>query len=112
MGRYSNNNEAVWRILRLPIHDWYPTVVHLSVHLENGQRVYFTSDNAHERATQPPDTILTCYFKLCQEDTFAKTLLCAEIPKYYTWKGLKNHFVGGSKVLSFPGHPMYVNLMN
>ncbi|GBM54109.1 hypothetical protein AVEN_247719-1 [Araneus ventricosus] len=70
MGRYMNSNEAVWRILRFLIHDRYPTVVHLSVHIEKGQRVYFTSDNVHERATQPADSKLTAYFKLCQEDTF------------------------------------------
>ncbi|GBM00871.1 hypothetical protein AVEN_257377-1 [Araneus ventricosus] len=95
MGRYINSNEAVWRILRFPIHDRYPTVVHLSAHLENGQRVYFASDNAHN--TQPPVTTLTAYFKLCQEDTFAKTLLYIEIPKYYTWNKYKNNLVGGNK---------------
>jgi hypothetical protein len=44
-GRYIGNNEAVWRILEFPIHERYPTVVHLSVHLENGQRIYFTPGN-------------------------------------------------------------------
>lgn len=39
MGRYISSNEAVWRILSFPIHDRHPTVVHLAVHLENGQRV-------------------------------------------------------------------------
>ncbi|GFQ95757.1 ATP-dependent DNA helicase [Trichonephila clavata] len=42
MGRYIRSNEAIWRILNFPIHECYPTVIHLSVHLENGQRVYFT----------------------------------------------------------------------
>ncbi|GBM08133.1 hypothetical protein AVEN_214464-1 [Araneus ventricosus] len=51
MGRYINSNEAIWRVLPSPIHDLSPTVVHLSVHLKNGQRVYFTSNNAHKRAT-------------------------------------------------------------
>ncbi|KFM75760.1 hypothetical protein X975_25623, partial [Stegodyphus mimosarum] len=50
MGRYISSNEAVWRILNFPIHECYPTVIHLSVHLENGQRVYFTSANEIERA--------------------------------------------------------------
>lgn len=50
MGRYINCNEAIWRILSFPIHDRYPTVVHLTVHLENGQRVYFTRETA-ERVT-------------------------------------------------------------
>ncbi|GFS85135.1 ATP-dependent DNA helicase [Trichonephila clavipes] len=45
LGRYISSNETVWRILSFPIHERYPTVVHLVVHLENGHRVYFTADN-------------------------------------------------------------------
>lgn len=47
LGPYISSNETVWRIL---------VVQHLSVHLENGQRVYFTEENAAERAEQPCDT--------------------------------------------------------
>ncbi|GFU99553.1 ATP-dependent DNA helicase PIF1 [Trichonephila clavipes] len=45
LGRYISSSEAVLRILSFPIHERHPTVVHLAVHLENGQRVYFTADN-------------------------------------------------------------------
>ncbi|XP_050065709.1 uncharacterized protein LOC126554705 [Aphis gossypii] len=41
MGRYVSSNEAVWRIFSFPIHERHPSVVHLAVHLENGQRVRF-----------------------------------------------------------------------
>jgi hypothetical protein len=75
MGRYISSNEAVWRILSFPIHERHPTVIHLSVHLENGQRVYFTENNAQERAARPPNTTLTAFFLLCQTDPFARTLL-------------------------------------
>ncbi|GFT44406.1 ATP-dependent DNA helicase [Trichonephila clavipes] len=37
MGRYINSNEAAWRILNFPIHERYPTVIHLSVHLKKRQ---------------------------------------------------------------------------
>ena len=40
-GRYISSNEAVWQILSFPIHERSPAVVHLAVHLQNGQRVYF-----------------------------------------------------------------------
>ena len=43
--RYISSNEAIWRILSFPIHDRYQTVVHMDVHLENGQRVYFNPNN-------------------------------------------------------------------
>ena len=44
-GRYISSNEAVWRILSFPIHEPSPAVVHLAVHLQNGQHVYFLESN-------------------------------------------------------------------
>ncbi|XP_076763394.1 uncharacterized protein LOC143430844 [Xylocopa sonorina] len=83
--RYINSNEVVWRILSFSIYERYPTVVHLAVHLENGQRVYFTSENVRARAMSPPPTTLTEFFTLCRNDTFARTLLYSEVPTYFTW---------------------------
>ena len=45
-------------------HERCPTVVHLAVHLENGQRVNFTTQNVLQRTIQPPSTTLTSFF-LC-----------------------------------------------
>ncbi|GBN80473.1 hypothetical protein AVEN_52561-1, partial [Araneus ventricosus] len=70
MGRYISSNEAVWRILNFPIHERHPTVIHLSVHLENGQRVYITTENAAQRAQAPQETTLTSFFRLCTENEF------------------------------------------
>ncbi|XP_041450597.1 uncharacterized protein LOC121404667 [Drosophila obscura] len=92
MGRYISSNEAVWRILSFPIHDRHPTVVHLAVHLENGQRVFFTPGNAMRRAAQPPAITLTAFFSLCQADDFAKTLLYTKVPEYYTWNNSSKVF--------------------
>ncbi|VDM67053.1 unnamed protein product [Strongylus vulgaris] len=86
MGRYINSNEAVWRIFNFKIHERYPSVVHLSVHLENGHRVHFVADNARERAAKPSNTTMTVFFQLCQEDSFARTLLYPEgapVPGYH-----------------------------
>ena len=105
LGRYISSNEAVWRILDFPIHERHPTVVHLAVHLENGQRVYFTEDNLHERINEPPKTTLTAFFLLCQKDEFAKTLLYCDVPKYYTWDASGKVFkrrVQGTAVLGYP----------
>lgn len=85
LGRYISSNEAVWRILSFPMHDRHPTVVRLAVHLENGQRVYFTADNVQQRAASPPVTTLLAFFKLCETDAFARTLLYSEVPTYNTW---------------------------
>ena len=71
-GRYISIYEAVWRILSFPIHERIPAVVHLAVHLKNDQRVYCLESNVQQRALNPPDTILTAFFSLCQNDSFAK----------------------------------------
>lgn len=68
MGRYISTNEAFWRIYSFPIHERYPAVVHLAVHLKYGQRVYFTDANVQQGLAQPPATILTAFFQLCEID--------------------------------------------
>nr|XP_034195037.1 uncharacterized protein LOC117611211 [Osmia lignaria] len=82
-GRYISSSEAVRRILAFPIHERYPTVFHLAVHLENGQRVHFNSKNLAERLSNPPQTTLLAFFELCKTDDFAQTLLYSEVPSYY-----------------------------
>ncbi|CAG9764525.1 unnamed protein product [Ceutorhynchus assimilis] len=84
LGRYVSSNEAVWRILSFAIHERHPTVVHLAVHLENGQRVYFTTENARKRSLTPPSTTLTAFFSFCDDDMFGRTLLYSEVPSYFT----------------------------
>ena len=89
MGRYISSNEAVWRILSFSIHERYPAVVHLAVHLENGQRVYFTEETALQRALTAPKTTLTEFFELCNRPgisgQFAKTLMYTDVPRFFTW---------------------------
>ncbi|XP_050065323.1 uncharacterized protein LOC114130689 [Aphis gossypii] len=87
-GRYINSAEAVWRILSLSI-ERYPTVFHLAVHLENGQRVYFTPNNLAEKLNNPTKTTLLAFFELCKTDVFAKTLLYSEVPSYFVFKNNK-----------------------
>jgi len=105
-GRYISSNEAVWRILGFPIHERHPTVQQLAVHLENGQRVYFTEENIQHRAQVPSDTTLTAFFKLCRDDDFARTLLYSQLPAFYTWETTGKRWkrrVQGAAVPGFPG---------
>lgn len=62
MGRYISSNEAVWHIFSFPIHERDSPVQHLAVHLENGQRVYFSEKNFVQKALEPPKTTLTEFF--------------------------------------------------
>ncbi|XP_060801784.1 uncharacterized protein LOC132902069 [Amyelois transitella] len=105
-GRYVNSNEAVWRLLGFPLHERHPTVTHLSVHLENGERVYFTENNFQERLSSPPKTTLTAFFDLCKKEDFAKTLLYVDLPRYYTWNKTRKEWkrrIQGAPVLDWPG---------
>ena len=69
-GHYILSNEVIWRIFGLEIHQRYPTVVNLAVHLENRQKVYFTKDTDHNLGQTPAETTLTTSFKLCQQDVY------------------------------------------
>ena len=74
--RYVGSSEAAWRTLDCPLHERFPPVVQLAVHLENRLRVYFTEATVQERAeAEPPWTTLTEYFSLNQSDSFARSLL-------------------------------------
>ncbi|GFR07675.1 ATP-dependent DNA helicase [Trichonephila clavata] len=71
---------AVWRLLNFPIHQRYPTVVHLSVHLEGDQRVHYEPGQPPAHLTDPPPkTTLTSFFDLCKTYPLAKTLLYSEV---------------------------------
>uniref|UniRef100_A0A2H1WN94 SFRICE_024390 n=1 Tax=Spodoptera frugiperda TaxID=7108 RepID=A0A2H1WN94_SPOFR len=62
----------------------HPTVVHLVVHLENGQRVY-TPGTALQVAHNRRKTTLLAFFELCNIDEFVNTLFYHEVPHYFTW---------------------------
>ncbi|GBP91362.1 hypothetical protein EVAR_66979_1 [Eumeta japonica] len=80
-GRYVSSNETTCRILALPLHERHSTVTHLVVHLPNGGRMYFTKANLRDQVATPSITTLTVFFRLCQEDEFARTLFYVEAPR-------------------------------
>lgn len=60
-GRYINSSEAVWRIKTFSIRERFPTVFHLAVHLENGQRIYFNPNDCKSlanRINNPPSVMI------------------------------------------------------
>ena len=105
LGRYICSNEAVWRILNFSIHERYPTVMHLSVHLENGQRVYFRPETLQQQMQVPPRTTLVAFFELCQQDPFARTLLYCDVAHHYTWDVSHKQFHRRKQGRDVQGHP-------
>lgn len=75
------------------------------VHLENDQRVYFTTSNVAQRVERPPATTLTSFFASCQSDAFARTLLYSEMPCYYTWNASSKNFQRRKQGNAVPGYP-------
>ncbi|XP_029639725.1 uncharacterized protein LOC115214832 [Octopus sinensis] len=102
-GRYISSGKAFWRIFGFPLHQRHPAIIQLAVHLENGQRTYFTEQTAAELAANPNQTTLTGFFRLCQLDTFAKTLLYPQVPSYYVWSN--NNWVRRKSGQDVEGHP-------
>lgn len=70
---YISSNELCWRIFSFHIHDKYPSVVHLVVHLENSQRVYRRkrSTNGRQSTKHNTDSVFWMY----KNYPFAKALL-------------------------------------
>ena len=62
---YVSSNEAACRILEFLIHERDPPVQQLAVHLKNGQRIYFTEDNALDRASEGPPKNRVFYTMPC-----------------------------------------------
>lgn len=77
---------------------------HSAIHLENGQRVYFNPTNAVDRAARPPLTMLTSFFSICQTDDFARTLLYADMPRYYPWNASSKSFQRRKQGTPVKGH--------
>jgi hypothetical protein len=87
-GRLLTASEAVHRILELPLHKEWPSVMRLDVHLPKQQRMVFDptaeEDELLAQVTATKSTLLG-WFDLNAADDFAITLLYHEIPSHYTW---------------------------
>ncbi|XP_060846341.1 uncharacterized protein LOC132926006 [Rhopalosiphum padi] len=104
-GQYICSSEAVWRILSFDVHERAPAIIYLAVHLENGQRVFFTQHNVNDIVNNPRDTTLTVFFKLCAKDEFAKTITYDKVPNYYTWNQSIKNFQRRKRGTPVENHP-------
>jgi hypothetical protein len=88
-GRLLSVSEAVYRLLGLPLHNEWPHVIRLDIHLPQQHRMVFDptadEDELLEQMTTSTSTLLG-WFALNRDDAFARTLLYHEIPEHYTWQ--------------------------
>jgi len=64
-----------------------------------------TAENIRARALSLPSTMLTAFFSLCNQDTFAKTLFYSEVPTYYRWNASVKLFQRRIQDRAVEGHP-------
>ena len=81
--RYISAPEAYWRLLEYPMHHKSHTIVRLALHLPNQHSIVFHEGDEQIALDSNRDSNLLAFFKLNQEDTYAKTILYQDIPLYW-----------------------------
>jgi hypothetical protein len=67
---YESTSEAVWRIFKFDMHEWFPAIKRLQYHLPNQQMVFFDDDNDVQEVAAWLTIfrmMLTEWFKINQE---------------------------------------------
>lgn len=85
--RYISAPEAMWRILKNPVHENSHTVMRLEVHLPDRQRIMFEEGNKEQAVTEarPGRTKLEGWFDLNEKDDQAQQHVYTDIPKCYIY---------------------------
>ena len=84
--------EAVWRLFGFELHGRYPPIQRLHVHCKNDHYIVFDQNDTTEnilKNKQSSKSTLEEFFKLCENDDLAKTLLYHEVPEYFVWTNEK-----------------------
>merc|ERR1712214_63135 len=79
--RCVGSSEAAWHILGYPIHDRFPPVMALRVHLEEEQNVVFDEETEAEALENQRNTELTAFFEFNRNALEAGTA-AEDLPKY------------------------------
>ena len=77
------------------------------MHLENGQRVYFTEETALQQALTAPKTTLPEFCNLCSRQDavgqFARTLMYTDVPNFFTWNKQSKNWEPRKRGIPVPG---------
>ena len=89
--RYVSACEGVWRLLQFSMHEEFPNIVRLQVHLPNQQLITWNEANSPDvqavvEQQGNKDTTLTAYFKANAEYPAARQLLYQDFPSKFVWK--------------------------
>ena len=104
-GRLLSASEAVHRLLALPLHKEWPSVIRLDIHMPHMQNMVFdpTSDEQDLLQQMSSTTsMLMGWFELNREDPIARTLYYHDIPAHYVWADCRWKRRIRTKVRIFP----------
>eukprot|EP00795_Rhopilema_esculentum_P011162 gene11162-20059_t len=83
--RYVGPHQAVFRVMQYKMHDKSHIIIRLAVHLPLQHNVYFQEGNEERVLNVNPNTTLTAWFQLNQDDEDAQQYLYTEVPEHYTF---------------------------
>ena len=89
-------------------HERLPIVVHLAVHLETGQRVYFKTQNVLQRTIQPPSTTLSNFFLCLRMIIFPEHCYTQKCQNVILQINPQKKFNDRNKKSQFQVVPMYI----
>ena len=87
-GRYVSPAEAVVQLFEFPVHEEYPPVMRLSVHLEGQQPVYFPENASSQEIREIAErrrTELMAFFEYNAAHPDGRHILYVDFPRYYTF---------------------------
>jgi hypothetical protein len=85
-GRYIGPTEAMWHLMEYRMHEEYPPVKHLTIHLPGHQPVYFAGNSTVEEVEQRmvlAQSTLMAYFKYNELNIDGRGYLYQEFPTHY-----------------------------
>jgi hypothetical protein len=85
-GRYVGPSEAVWRLFEYPVHEVFPPVIQLAVHLPGQQPVYFDPDRPAQELRDHLDaahSTLTAFFAYNVSHEDGRSFLYQDFPSKY-----------------------------
>ena len=88
--RYLGPSEAVWRLLSFRVHEEYPPVAPLAVHLPDMQPIYFPSDACTQELLDRMESGRSTLMAFFHYNTLAvrqslPRYLYAQMPRFFTW---------------------------
>lgn len=107
--RYISATESIWRLYSFRLHNQYPTICRLDVHLPGMERVYFRDDDDVARLLDRPRiTKLTAWFRLNELDEEARQLAYVDIPKNYSYDPRNKRWIARTNSRSAIGRLYFV----